>query len=387
MSFSPFRPFTTLAAVALFAALSTAGCGKQGPPLPPLRAVPATTQDLAVVQQGPRLLLSLGYPQVTPAGTALGGITTVEIYQVTRTASSDGKASPLDARAFGSAAKLIQKVEGADLASATEGQRINVLLPLPATEAKPAPEATAPPVAPAPEGQTPPPAATAPAAPAPLAQYFAVRTIGKEGDQSDFSNVAAVVPKTPPTAPERVTVTSRADGVLVEWSPVEGASAGYNVYRRESTERAYSRPVHTAGAQERTWLDDTARFGKSYIYTVTAIAGPDPKVESGIASDHEVIYQDRFPPAAPTELVALAEAGRVRLVWQASEAEDIGGYVVYRRQGEGGSFERITPEPVQSAEHVDTTVRSGQTYTYRVTAVDQTGNESPPGAEVRAAVP
>ncbi len=196
-----------------------------------------------------------------------------------------------------------------------------------------------------------------------------------------------MVPKTPPTAPERVTVTSRADGVLVEWSPVEAASAGYNVYRRESTERAYGRSVHTAGAQERTWLDDTARFGKSYIYTVTAIAGPDPKVESGIASDHEVIYQDRFPPPAPAELVALAEAGRVRLVWQASEAEDIGGYVVYRRLGESGQFERITAQPVESAEHVDTTVGSGQTYSYRVTAVDQTGNESAPGAEVRAAVP
>lgn len=380
MSFSPLR---RLAALAVFSVLIWAvGCGKQGPPQPPLRSVPATTQDLAVVQQGPRLLLSFVYPQVTPAGTALEGITAVEIYQATRP-SADGKASPMDPRQFAPAAKLLQRLEGADLTAATEGQRLSVLLPLPETPAA-APAAAVPtaPTTPAAPTETAPPAP-----PAPPAQYFAVRTFGKEGDQSDFSNVAAVVPKVPPAAPERVNVAGRADGVLVEWSPVEGATAGYNIYRRDSKERAYTRPVHTAGAQERSWLDNTARFGQSYIYTVTALAGPDPTVESGIASDHEVIYQDRFAPPPPSELVALAEAGRVRLVWQASEAEDIGGYVVYRRVGESGTFERITAQPVQSAEYVDTAVRSGQAYTYRVTAVDQTGNESAPGGEVRAAVP
>jgi hypothetical protein len=342
--------------------LLAVGCGKQGPPQPPLRAVPATTQDLSAVQQGPRLLLSFTYPQVTPAGTALEGITAVEIYQAARQATADGKATPIDPRQFGGVSKLAQRVEGADLASATEGQRINVFLPLPET-----------------------PAGAPPASP--MAQYFAIRTYGKDGDQSDFSNVASVVPKAPPAAPDRVNVTGRADGVFVEWSPVEGATAGYNIYRRDSKERAYTRPVHTAGAQERSWLDNTARFGQSYIYTVTALAGPDPTVESGIAADHEVIYQDRFPPAPPAELVALAEAGRVRLVWQASEAEDIAGYLVYRRTGEGGTFERITAQPVQSAEHIDTAVRSGQAYTYRVTAVDQAGNESAPGGEVRAVAP
>ncbi len=360
MSSSPLRTLAALAVV-LLAALLAISCGKQGPPQPPLRAVPATTQDLAAVQQGPRLLLSFGYPQVTPAGTALEGITAVEIYQASRP-SADGKASPMDPRQFGAAAKLLQRLEGADLTAAAEGQRLSVLLPVPET--------------PAGSPQSPPPA-----------QYFAVRTFGKAGDPSDFSNVAAVVPKAPPVAPERVAVTARADGVLVEWSPVEAATAGYNVYRRGAQERAYCRPLHTSGAQERSWLDNTARFGQSYIYTVTALAGPDPAVESGIASDHEVIYQDRFPPPPPIELVALAETGRVRLVWQASEAEDIAGYVVYRRAGEGGTFERITAEPVQSAEHVDTAVRSGQAYTYRVTAVDQAGNESAPGSEVRAAVP
>ena len=341
--------------------LGALGCGKQGPPQPPLRAVPATTQDLAVIQQGPRLLLSFGYPQVTPAGTALEGITAVEIYQVTRDAA-DGKASPMDPRQFSAAAKLLQRLEGADLTAATEGQRLSVLLPLPET--------------PAGSPQSPPPA-----------QDVAVRTFGKEGDQSDFSNVAAVVAKAPPVAPERVNVTARPDGVLVEWSPVEAATAGYNVYRRGAQERAYGRPVHTAGAQERSWLDNTARFGESYIYTVTALSQQEPIVESAITSEHEVVYQDRVAPPPPSELVALAEPARVRLVWRASEADDLAGYIVYRREGDTGDFTRVTAQPLEAAEYVDTAVQSGRSYSYRVTAIDQTGNESAPGGEVRAAVP
>jgi hypothetical protein len=352
------RPSQRATALAL-ALLTLLACGKQGPPRPPLRAVPAPTKDLSAVQQGPRLLLSFNYPTVTPAGMALEGISAVEIWQVSRPASADGKANPLDPREFNAAAKLQQKIEGADLTAATDGGRVNVLLPLPEI----------------------------PAGAPPQAQYFAVRTVGKNGDRSDLSNVAALVPTAPPAAPEKVGVTARADGVLVEWSGVEGATAGYNIYRRGSRDRAHGKPLHVAGPQERSWLDNTARFGESYIYTVTALSQMAPIVESAITSEHEVLYQDRFAPPPPSELVALAEAGRARLVWRASEADDLAGYIVYRRAGDTGEFVRVTSQPLESAEYIDTAVQSGQSYSYRVTAIDQAGNESAPGGEVRAAVP
>lgn len=360
MSSSPSRKSILVPSFLIAAALAAvSGCGKQGVPLPPLRAIPAPTKDLAVVQQGPRLLLSFTYPATTPAGTALEGISSVQILSATRQATAEGQASPMDPRAFTTAAKPVQTVAGADLTAATSGSRIDVALPLPA----------------------------APAGGPPQASYFAVRTFGKNGDESDLSNVVAVVPKTPPAAPERITVTARADGVQVEWSPVEGATAGYNVYRRGAQERAHGKPVHTSGAQERSWLDTTARFGQSYIYTVTALAQQQPILESAITSEHEVRYADRFAPPPPTELVALAERGRVRLVWRPSEAEDLAGYLVYRRSDAAGEWERVTPQPGEAAEFVDTGVRSGRTYFYRVTAVDQAGNESTPGNEVRTIAP
>jgi hypothetical protein len=358
------RRFPLAAAALLAVALLAAGCGNQGDPAPPLRVVPAPVRDLTVVQQGSRLLLGFSYPQTTPAGTALGGITAVEIFEVERPAPPDGKVPPLDPRQFEPAAQVRQRLEGADLQAVVFGDRILTDLPLSLPEALTGTETPA----------------------APPARYYAVRTFGKEGDRSDLSNIAAVLPKTPPKAPERVNAVARTDGILVEWTPVDGAQ-GYAVYRRDAQEKSYRRPIHTAAPGEASWLDTTARFGQNYIYTVTALAQREPAIESAIGSEREVRYADRFPPAPPADLVALTEAGRVRIVWRSSEAEDLAGYVVYRRGPEGGDFARLTAQPIPATEYVDNAVASGQTYVYRVTAVDQAGNESDPGGEVRSSLP
>jgi hypothetical protein len=400
---------TFLILAALFSAL---GCGKQGPPLPPLKNIPAPTKDLTVVQQGPQLLASFTYPTVTAAGVALGGMSAVEIWTTARPAP-DGKATPIDAHAFATAAKPLQKITGADLTAATSGSRMDLALPLPPLTAPVTPatgSAKAPAVPPAPKAPTAPAAPTAPTAPAttpapgapaaaapgapatpagplPLATYYAIRTFGRNGEKSDFSNIVTIVPTAPPAAPQQVTITARGDGIQVEWAPVTGTVAGYNVYRRSAQERSNGKPIHTAAATEKSWLDSTAKFGQDYIYSVTSLSVLQPPIESAIASEHEVHYVDRFAPPPPTELVALTEAGRARLVWRASEADDVAGYIVYRREGETGKLERLTDKPVESTEFLDTAVGSGKIYVYRVTAIDQAGNESGPSNEVRAAVP
>ncbi|HBL28214.1 MAG TPA: hypothetical protein DD490_15375 [Acidobacteria bacterium] len=334
-----------------------AGCGKQGNPQPPLRAVPATTQDLKAHQQGPRLLLDFGYPKTTAAGTALDGLRAIEVYESLQPAPREGAPPALDAKLFTASAQLQQTLAEGDVGGATFGDRLILSLPLPEPLEDPV-----------------------------RARYYAVRTVGKSGDRSDLSNVAAVLPKVPPAPPTNVTATARADGIFVEWTPVEGV-LGYGVYRRGAQERAFGAPVQLVpGAAQRSWLDASARFGQDYIYAVTAIIQPNPIIESAISGTDEERYTDRFAPPVPADLVALTDAGRVRLVWRASEAEDFAGYVVYRRD-EGGAWRRLSEQALPTPEYVDTTVASGSTYGYRVSAVDQAGNESGPGPEVRAVVP
>jgi hypothetical protein len=356
MSSRSGRRFTWSLLCCLLSLAALQGCGKQGEPAPPFRAVPAKTADLKVRQQDGRLLLDFSFPQTTAAGTALAGLSTVEVWEALQPAPREGKPAPIDARVFQAASALKLAIGQKDLPAVTFGSRVLVPIPLPET---------------------------APATP--QAHFYAVRTISDTGEKSDFSNQVAIVPGTPPAAPERLSVTGRPDGVLVEWSGTAGAT-GYNVYRRGAEERSLGQPIHTAPAEERSWVDTSARMGQSYIYGVTAMAGQDPLIESSVASEQEIRYQDRFPPPPPLELVALAEGGRVRLIWRGSEAEDLAGYHVYRRGAEG-DFARLTSQPLQETEYVDATASAGQTYSYRVTAVDQIGNESGPGAEVRASVP
>lgn len=343
------------AAAALLLAPALAGCGKEGPPAPPLRSVPAPTRNLAAQQQGAWILLQFEYPKLTPSGAVLGGVSTVEVWKAERPAP-DGRVIPIAPREFEAAAQLALKLEPEDVPLATFGDQIIVALPLEET-----------------------------AIATPVARYYAVRTFSTRGDRSDLSNVASLVPQTPPAPPEPVSLTGRPEGVRVEWSPVEGA-LGYNVYRRNARERRRGTRIHTAGPEERSFLDASARFGQDYIYSVTAVGAREPLVESALGSEHEVRYQDRFAPPAPRELVPLAEPGRVRLVWQASEAADLAGYYVYRRT-EAGRFERVNESPAGSSELVDDGVTPGRTYGYRVTAVDELGNESAPSEVVFVAVP
>jgi hypothetical protein len=391
----------------LASAAAAAGCGKQGPPLPPLRAVPAPTKDLHVRQQGRQVLLDFGYPKLTPAGTSLGAISAIEVWEAVRpaTLAPDGKLTAIDAREFAVGAKQRLKLASADVGAVTFGDRIVIDLPLPddalTTPVPPPPPpppppapATPPPGTPAPPAATP-PAATVPVAPAvaappasppPPARFYAVRVFGPTGVRSEYSNVAGIVTRIPPPPPAQVSVTPRADGVLVEWVGPEKGALAYAVYRRDSHERGHGQPLHVAPPSEKSWLDTGARYGQSYIYGVTLLAQRDPFIESAFGSEHEVVYQDRFPPPTPAELVALAEAGRVRLVWRPSDAADLAGYLVYRRAA-SGDFVRLTAQPLAATEFSDAGVAAGQTYRYRVTAIDQLGNESPPGAEVQATVP
>jgi len=407
---------------AALATLASLGCGKQGPPLPPLRHVPAPTKDLLLRQQGTNVLFELTYPKTSASGQALDGIKAVEVYEAVQPPPAQGKPQPLEVKVFSPNAKKVFQVADADVGASTFGDRLIFSMPLPAgamTLVAPPPPKTPPktlakPPAPAPTpkpAQTPPakpgtaaPATTTPAPgtttattpaapvapapppePRPAARFYAVRTISKNGEKSDFSNQVSLIPRVAPPGPDQVATTARPDGVLVEWSPVTGA-LGYAVYRRNAQEKGHGQPVHSGGAGEKSWLDNTAHFGQSYIYAVTSFNDRDPFIESTFASEREIHYVDRFPPPPPAELVGLGETGRIRLVWRASDAEDLAGYIVYRR-GPQGEFTRITAQPLTAAEYVDTDVKTGETYSYRVTAIDQTGNESAPGGEVRVTLP
>ncbi len=91
---------------------------------------------------------------------------------------------------------------------------------------------------------------------------------------------------------------------------------------------------------------------------------------------------DTTAPAAPAATAATAADGRVTIDWADSTAPDLANYVVSRQTAGAGSW-TVVASPTESR-HVDTTVANGTSYSYRVTAVDTTGNVSTAGSVVTA---
>jgi len=76
----------------------------------------------------------------------------------------------------------------------------------------------------------------------------------------------------------------------------------------------------------------------------------------------------------------------VDLSWNASTTATVAGYNVYRAPQSGGPYQ-ILNSALQSLAFTDSTVQSGTTYFYVVTAVDSSGTESSFSAEASAAIP
>jgi hypothetical protein len=86
---------------------------------------------------------------------------------------------------------------------------------------------------------------------------------------------------------------------------------------------------------------------------------------------------DQQAPQSPTGLAGSAEDGQVFLYWDENPEADLEGYNLYRsRRPDGPHRNRVNAEPIEILEYLDLGVDSNVTYTYAITAVDRSGNES-----------
>ncbi len=155
-------------------------------------------------------------------------------------------------------------------------------------------------------------------------------------------------------------------------------------------------PPHTEDAGGT--LDSTAVKGETYRYTAqrlvtVSLDGHTVTLRSLASSPVTLVLRDIFPPAVPAGLEAVPggtnPADRsIDLSWTPDGDTDLAGYFVYRQQvASNGAFAgrpiRLNPAPIAGPAWRDRTVVPGQRYAYRVSAVDTSGNESKPSADVQ----
>ena len=354
--------------------LLSAGCGAPGEPVPPSPPVPTAIKDLGARQAGDGVQLSFTLPSNSISGQKLAAPPAVEILR--GSVKPDGSA---DAKSF----REVYTIPGALVDNYREDGRVVFTVPI-------APEET----------RSHPGGAVA----------YAVRTRASMKRASADSNVVSlrVVPVPAPIASVEARVTESA--IELTW-PVPAATAAgelvttissYKIYRSETHPaeagappqdllpgKLEAHPALLASSETNSFRDASMVFDHTYVYLVRSVIQVEGnELESSDSQPVTVTPHDTFPPAVPQGLVAAVLPGAtsgtvlVDLSWSINLETDLAGYHVYRSEQEGTRGQLVTPDLLPTPAVRDTSVEPGHRFWYTVTAVDRSGNESPPCAPV-----
>ena len=122
-----------------------------------------------------------------------------------------------------------------------------------------------------------------------------------------------------------------------------------------------------------SYVDTNVAEGQTYYYRVSAVNAVGEGIQSGEASASPTV-SGAAEPLAPSGLKTTAGDSQVSLTWNAPDSDGgspLTGYRIYR--GTGAGLETFLVEIGVVESFVDTSVVNGQTYYYRVTALNSVG--------------
>ena len=339
----------SLTVAALIFASLWVGCGVPGPPLPPLLEIPEPVQDLSAAQVGSRIHLVWSPPRLTTEGTRVQRLERLEVHAVFLEGGTSLESFPEQAR-------LVATLQAAS------PQPEQMVYELPLGEDR--------------IGRT---------------AFFAVKARNDKGRDGGFSNIASIQIVDLPGPPAQLEATLAEEAVRLRWRAaarsvfggVVPSPDGYKIFRSDAdSPEGVPEGMKEIGSTDAPQFEDTSfEFGRTYRYFVRAFRRTEKSVAASPPSEPvEVRAQDRFPPAVPQNLRALAVPGAIEMSWSPNPEADLAGYNVHR--SEGGPLQKLNRDLLSIPLFRDRAVTPGTHYRYQVRAVDQNGNESPPSEEV-----
>jgi len=368
------------------------GCASPGPPLPPSLKLPRVVTDLTVARNGDEVKLHWTTPERTTDAQKIVGAITAEI-----------------CRDLGTALQTPQR--GANGQSCSAVGHVSVQ---PGVS----------------EWSDVLPAGLMGGATRLLA--YRVQLVNAAGHTAGPSTAAFTVAGLAPLTVEGLHGTANKAGAVLEWRAESGSAGGDVVELDRITATLASKVAQAAPVEkprgpgrEKTpvevrfragdtgdaggMIDRTAVVGETYRYTaqrvrVVVLDGHTVEVRSAASESGPVAMLDVFPPNVPEGLVAspgfvgeangLPEQGQrlaIDLSWEPGMEARIAGYRVYRRdrdlEGDSGVWRRLNSELVAMPSYRDLNVVARRRFAYRVTAVDEAGNESGPSGEIEETAP
>lgn len=208
---------------------------------------------------------------------------------------------------------------------------------------------------------------------------YRIRALTYDGIISKPSQEVTVVTKELPAEITQVVAsTDVPKKIEINWKSSETVDfLTYRVYRASSINGSYSAIADT---KKNTHVDIIEEDGKEYFYRVSVI--DRDKLES-VSSNHTALGRTLIKPATPSLIDAKQGSGTVRLSWISSDSRAI-SYTVQKRHSK--SFLESSIEDfknIKKNEFIDSEIEDGQTYFYKIFAIDANGIKSEPSIEVK----
>ena len=360
-----------------------AACGKSGPPLPPLRLVPAPVSAVVAQRTANEVRLTFTLPTANANGPGPIELQHVEVYAATVAAGAVAPANRdlilpkhlvgrIEVKQPVPEGKP-QPVERPGDTRPSAGEKTTFVEEI--TAAKLTPVFTTVPVAATPQTAAPalPAAAPAPPAPTVATRIYTIRGVTRSGRPGSTAGRVTVPLVDPPSPPSGVSVQAREAGLTLSWTApvpsleVAAAPVKFNVYSEPA-----GAPVNPAPLDSPAFERAGVEFGKEECFVVRSVVSTMAvPIESAVSERVCVTAADTFPPAAPKGLQAVASTGAINLIWDANTEADLAGYVVLRGEAPGDKLQALTPAPIRDTTFRDTTAQPGTRYVYAIVAVDR----------------
>lgn len=314
-----------------------AGCGYVGDPLPPALNIPVPPSSLRVQQKADKLVVEFEVSGLTTEQTLLRRLGKLDVRigpgetQPADLSRWEAQAQPVETQWTGTPGKVYLEIP----AGRWVNQRIVV----------------------------------------------GARVASPQGRWSEWVTTGPLVVVPPLERPQQLTATVVAGGIQLTWACAASSPVGYRVFRRQLPGDKWLQQVTT---NECGWLDAEVEHGVSYAYRIQAVSTvPGSAAESEPSVEIETTMIDRFPPATPTGVRAVATPAAVELSWDANFEKDLACYRVYR--SEDGRDWKPVAECIGTPAYQDRQIETQREYLYAITAVDLRGNESARSEAIRVA--
>lgn len=369
--------------------LSTAACGRKGPPLPPLVRLPSAVGAYAAKRLGDAVVLQFTIPVANTDNSRPAELDRIEVY-----AHTGPLPTPADFLRYGTLVGNIpvKSPEGAApgdvLPGLDQGTKASVSETITAAQMEIGQmpivrNARAPSFLPAALSNLETPGTVN--APPPLMRYYVTVGTSRRNRRGAFSAPLGVPLVSPSAAPGGLNLQYTQEAVSLAWAPtppvedVYASAVAYNVYETQDPGAASETggttpmkpPVNPVPLTTPAFTDARIEFGVRRCYVVRSVRIVwSMSIESAALPPACLTPVDTFPPAAPRSLAAVTSENAVSLIWEPGADKDLAGYLVLRGEAPGEKLAPLTPAPVKETTYRDTTVKPGVSYVYAVVAVD-----------------